>query len=230
MKKKQRLIRRSALISPSPLTLLYIADEGDFFITQILPFFVSFRNFLCSQSKHLVKYTKRSIQDLQTKEEYPMAFADKLRALRHINNMTQDHLAQQMNLARTTIAGYESKNRQPSHENLFAFARFFHVSVDYLISDGEPVPYVLKMICSITFAFWKSRRELTIRILRLYSPKHRKHCRLSGSRQSAFLRIVCQDSERPSISKIFSTDFSFIASLNIFYLIPKYFHCHIFFY
>ena len=68
-----------------------------------------------------------------------MAFADKLRALRHINNMTQDHLAQQMNLARTTIAGYESKNRQPSHENLFAFARFFHVSVDYLISDGEPV-------------------------------------------------------------------------------------------
>lgn len=139
MKKKQRLIRRSALISPSPLTLLYIADEGDFFITQILPFFVSFRNFLCSQSKHLVKYTKRSIQDLQTKEEYPMAFADKLRALRHINNMTQDHLAQQMNLARTTIAGYESKNRQPSHENLFAFARFFHVSVDYLISDGEPV-------------------------------------------------------------------------------------------
>ena len=68
-----------------------------------------------------------------------MAFADKLRALRHINHMTQDHLAQQMNLARTTIAGYESKNRQPSHENLFAFARFFHVSVDYLISDGEPV-------------------------------------------------------------------------------------------
>ena len=68
-----------------------------------------------------------------------MAFADKLKALRHINNMTQDYVAQQMNLARTTIAGYESKNRQPSHEKLFAFARFFHVTVDYLISDEESV-------------------------------------------------------------------------------------------
>lgn len=68
-----------------------------------------------------------------------MAFAEKLKALRHINNMSQEYVAQHMNLARTTIAGYEAKNRQPSHENLFAFARFFHVSVDYLLSDDEPV-------------------------------------------------------------------------------------------
>lgn len=67
-----------------------------------------------------------------------MAFAEKLKALRHRYNMTQEYVAQHMNLARTTIAGYESKNRLPSHENLFAFARFFHVTVDYLLSDSEP--------------------------------------------------------------------------------------------
>lgn len=67
-----------------------------------------------------------------------MAFAEKLKALRHRYNMTQEYVAEHMNLSRTTIAGYESKNRQPSHENLFAFARFFHVTVDYLLSDSEP--------------------------------------------------------------------------------------------
>ncbi len=67
-----------------------------------------------------------------------MAFAEKLKALRHKYNMTQEYVAEHMNLSRTTIAGYESKNRKPSHENLFAFARFFHVTVDYLLSDSEP--------------------------------------------------------------------------------------------
>lgn len=86
----------------------------------------------------MVKYPIR-INALHTKEEYSMAFAEKLKSLRHINNMSQKYLAQHMNLARTTIAGYETKNREPSYENLSAFARFFHVTVDYLLSDDEPV-------------------------------------------------------------------------------------------
>lgn len=67
-----------------------------------------------------------------------MAFAEKLKSLRHRYNMTQEYVADHMNLARTTIAGYESKNRLPSHGTLAAFARFFHVTVDYLLSDDEP--------------------------------------------------------------------------------------------
>ncbi len=68
-----------------------------------------------------------------------MAFAEKLRALRLENNMTQEFVAEQMNMARSTIAGYETKNRQPSHEKLTAFANLFHVSIDYLLND-ETIP------------------------------------------------------------------------------------------
>lgn len=64
-----------------------------------------------------------------------MAFAEKLKALRQKNNMSQEYVAQQMNVARSTIAGYETKNRQPSHEKLVAFSDLFHVPVDYLL-DG----------------------------------------------------------------------------------------------
>ena len=64
-----------------------------------------------------------------------MAFAEKLKALRQKNNMSQEYVAQRINVARSTIAGYETKNRQPSHEKLIAFSNLFHVPVDYLL-DG----------------------------------------------------------------------------------------------
>ena len=51
------------------------------------------------------------------------------------NEMTQEYVAQRLNVARSTIAGYETKNRQPSHEKLTALANLFHVSVDYLLDD-----------------------------------------------------------------------------------------------
>jgi len=66
-----------------------------------------------------------------------MAFAEKLKALRLENHLTQEYVAEQMNVARSTIAGYETKNRQPSHEKLMDFANFFHVSVDYLLDNEK---------------------------------------------------------------------------------------------
>lgn len=64
-----------------------------------------------------------------------MSFAKKLRALRAKNKMTQEDVAKRLNVARSTIAGYETKDRQPSHEKLTAFADLFHVTVDYLLED-----------------------------------------------------------------------------------------------
>ncbi len=66
-----------------------------------------------------------------------MTFDKKLKALRLENDMTQEYVAKRLNVARSTVAGYETKNRQPSHEKLTALAELFHVSVDYLISDSD---------------------------------------------------------------------------------------------
>ena len=66
-----------------------------------------------------------------------MAFAEKLKALRQKNNMSQEFVAQRINVARSTIAGYETKNRQPSHEKLVAFSNLFHVPVDYLLDESR---------------------------------------------------------------------------------------------
>lgn len=66
-----------------------------------------------------------------------MSFDKKLKTLRLENNMTQESLARRLNVARSTIAGYETKNRQPSHEKLTALAGLFHVTVDYLLDDSS---------------------------------------------------------------------------------------------
>lgn len=64
-----------------------------------------------------------------------MSFSSKLKALRNENKMTQQYIADRLNVARSTVAGYETKNRQPSHEKLTALADLFHVTVDYLLDD-----------------------------------------------------------------------------------------------
>lgn len=68
-----------------------------------------------------------------------MSFDEKLKALRLENDMTQKYVATRLNVARSTIAGYETKNRQPSHEKLAALANLFHVSIDYLLEDNETI-------------------------------------------------------------------------------------------
>lgn len=70
-----------------------------------------------------------------------MSFAEKLKALREENHYTQKYVAQYLNVSRSTIAGYETKNRQPSHEKLTILAELFHVSVDFLI-DSDTVDHI----------------------------------------------------------------------------------------
>lgn len=72
-----------------------------------------------------------------------MSFSKKLKMLRLENEMTQDYVASRLNVARSTIAGYETKNRQPSHEKLAALASLFHVTIDYLLEDDEVIHMAL---------------------------------------------------------------------------------------
>ena len=67
-----------------------------------------------------------------------MSLDKKIRTLRLEYHMTQEDLARRLNVSRSPVAGYETKNRQPSHEKLTALAGLFHVSVDYLINDSSP--------------------------------------------------------------------------------------------
>lgn len=72
------------------------------------------------------------------------AFAQRFKELREDSkHWTQDQAAEALGVSRSTIAGYESeeKNRIPREETLHRIADLFHVSIDYLLGKtDEPRP------------------------------------------------------------------------------------------
>lgn len=73
------------------------------------------------------------------------SFSERLKELREKRGLTQDELAVQLGVARSTIGGYEapSKQREPEFEVVGRLAAFFNVSVDYLLGRADnPNPRV----------------------------------------------------------------------------------------
>lgn len=66
-----------------------------------------------------------------------MTFGDRLKELREKHGLTQEQLAKILNITRSTVAGYETKRKQPDYEKLKILADFFNVSIDYLLGHTD---------------------------------------------------------------------------------------------
>lgn len=68
-----------------------------------------------------------------------MGFSDRLKQLREEKGISQEHLADKLNINRTSIVHYESGNsdRTPRPKRLYEIADFFNVSVDYLLDRSD---------------------------------------------------------------------------------------------
>lgn len=64
-----------------------------------------------------------------------MEFGEKLQALRKSRDLTQEALAEQLYVSRTTISKWESGRGYPSIDSLKAIAGYFSVSLDELLSS-----------------------------------------------------------------------------------------------
>lgn len=62
-----------------------------------------------------------------------MIFAEKLKALRKSQKLTQQELANRLGVAKSVVSYYESGNRYPSYDVLIKIAHIFHVTTDYLL-------------------------------------------------------------------------------------------------
>lgn len=62
-------------------------------------------------------------------------FKDRLRNLRKSRNLTQDKLASDLGISKSTISMYENGNREPDFETLELIADYFNVNLGSLISN-----------------------------------------------------------------------------------------------
>ena len=66
-----------------------------------------------------------------------MRFCEKLQSLRKKAGLSQEQLAEQMNVTRQAISKWETGEATPELSTLVALAREFGVSTDWLLSEEE---------------------------------------------------------------------------------------------
>ena len=66
-----------------------------------------------------------------------MEFNEKLQELRKQKDLTQEELAEALYVSRTAISKWESGRGYPNIDSLKAIAKFFHITVDELLSGDE---------------------------------------------------------------------------------------------
>jgi len=65
-----------------------------------------------------------------------MTLGEKIQALRKQHRMSQEQLADTLNISRQAVSKWETNESQPDIERLTEISGLFNVSTDYLIKDG----------------------------------------------------------------------------------------------
>lgn len=87
-------------------------------------------------------------------------FAQRLRELRKNKDITQIEFARQFNIATGTIGMWETGKRQPDYDTLLSIAKYFDVSVDYLLGK-EDSPTLDEQLDGVDFALYGEIHDLT---------------------------------------------------------------------
>lgn len=66
-----------------------------------------------------------------------MELSKKLYQLRKQQGLSQEQLAERLNVSRQAISKWESGTAIPETDKLLAISNYFQVSLDYLVKDGE---------------------------------------------------------------------------------------------
>lgn len=69
-----------------------------------------------------------------------MDIGQRIQSLRKTKNISQEQLADIMNVSRQAVSKWESSQSQPDLENMIALSNYFEVSTDYLLKGEEPKP------------------------------------------------------------------------------------------
>jgi len=66
-----------------------------------------------------------------------MSFSTRLKELRLKNNLSQENLARKIDILRGTYIFYETGKKYPPVEVLIRIAKFFNVSISFLLDEQE---------------------------------------------------------------------------------------------
>lgn len=66
-----------------------------------------------------------------------MKYGERLKQLRNNKGLSQKELTDRLNLNRSTYARYETSSTQPDFQTLIKLAKFYNVSIDFLLGNSD---------------------------------------------------------------------------------------------
>lgn len=92
-----------------------------------------------------------------------MQFNIRLKHLRQLMQVTQVELANAIGVKASTIANYESNRNEPSFDRLITLAKYFNVSVDYLLGITEDCHCcVIKTLDNENYELYQLYKQLSL--------------------------------------------------------------------
>lgn len=99
-----------------------------------------------------------------------MGFGENLRTLIEERDMTQKELAKKLNIAPSTMGSYVQNTREPDFATMKSIAKFFGVSIDYLLDNniGETVTHQEAELLRIFRSLDSSQQEICLEQCRVF--------------------------------------------------------------
>ena len=66
-----------------------------------------------------------------------MTFGEKLQKLRKESGLSQEELADQLNVSRQAVSKWERDNGYPETEKIVRMSKMFQVTIDYLLGEED---------------------------------------------------------------------------------------------
>ena len=124
-----------------------------------------------------------------------MKLSEKLKKYRKVFDLTQEQLAEKINVSRQVITKWESENGLPEIENLKALANLFDVSIDFLLDDDKTINYpIIKEKYTLEKNTYSNRYDFAVDYLKKHYPKE----------NAIYVLTQTQNGERNNLTKFFS--------------------------
>lgn len=123
-----------------------------------------------------------------------MKLSEKLKSYRKSFDLTQEELAEKLNVSRQVITKWESELGMPEVSNLKALAELFNVSVDFLLDDEQEIEYpIFKVKYELEKNNYSNRYDYAVNYL-----KERY------SNDDIYVLTQVENGERSFLTKVFS--------------------------
>lgn len=147
-----------------------------------------------------------------------MTLGQKLRKIRSKFGLSQEQLAEVINVSRQAITKWENDGGLPDVSNLQEISEVFGVTVDYLLNDDSNLP-ALSMKKKLDRNKYKNKVVMYSEVLKEYYPEPYEIFVLSGTKKLNFIELILDTFIAPSIGPVSTADE--LGDLSPYYLVKK---------